>query len=667
MTEPVSVDLEPYDAGAFVAPTNFAEAEEVLAARLPGYTHRPQQKTLAEAVERTFAEGGQLLGQAGCGVGKSLAGLIPAIMWAVTNNKRVVVATATKALQDQYAEHDLPFLEQNLGVNFRWTLLKGRSNYLCHEKLEEATPQDVPYVNEIRDLLDDRTITGDIEWMPVHEEHRRFLTMSSQECPGKKDCKYGQSCFFELAKAKAQEAHIVVTNVSMLMMDLVLRRQTDSGVQLLGEYDAVLIDEAHELPEYATKALSTEVRENGIIRLCDEVQTFGQQVGADFTKQTDAIRLATTELWMGLDEAKDGDNPVQIQPEWIAERGDIFVNMIEALASLETAMAAFRITGDEKASLKKARLRKRLGNYVLSLHEFATSDSLVRWIEIETRKGKKGTQKNLLMKASPLDIAPFMRSVWEQTPAVLVSATLAVGSDFGYIRDTLGLPQPRLVDVGTPFDYQAQSLLFVPEKGAPEPSGRTREQWQSYAIAMTGELVSASGGGALLLYTSRTAMQNAYQMLAPSLNRQGIATMMQGDAPNKDLAQRFKADENSVLFALKSFFTGVDFPGDTLRLVVIDKLPFAVPTDILVAARTKALDERYGPWQGFNRLAVPTMALTLIQGFGRLIRTHADHGTVAILDSRLNTKGYGKKILGALPPAPQTGSLDEVKRFYSAR
>lgn len=648
-----------------IVPTTFAEAEQVLAERLEGYTHRPQQKMLAEAVEETFAAGGQLLGQAGCGVGKSFAGLIPAILWAVTNNKRVVVATATKALMDQYAEYDLPFLEQHLGVDFRWTLLKGRSNYVCQEKLNEATATDVPNLSQIREMLAEGEHNGDIEWMPVHEDHRRFLTMSAAECPGKKECPSGDECFFERSKSRAQQAHIVVTNVSMLMMDLVLRRATDGNVQMLGEYSALLIDEAHELPDYATKALSTEIRENGIIRLCDEVQTFGQELEQDFAPHTDKIRLATTELWMELGQAAEGEDPVQIHPAWIDEHQDVFVNIIEALDGLETAMAAYRIIGNEKASLKKARLRKRLVNYLTSLTEFATSESLVRWIEIETRRNRRGVQKNLLMKASPLDIAPFMRSVWEQTPAVLVSATLAIGSDFAYIKDTLGLPQPRLVDVGTPFDYSTQSLLFVPAKGSPEPSGRTRETWQGYATAMTGEMVTAAGGGALLLYTSRSAMRNAYTALAPMFQRQGITCLMQGDAPNKELAARFKADEDSVLFALRSFFTGVDFGGRTLRLVVIDKLPFAVPTDILVAARTKALDDRFGPWQGFNRLAVPTMALTLIQGFGRLIRSHADKGVVAILDSRLRSKGYGKKILAALPKAPQTAELHDVKLFFA--
>lgn len=659
-----------------MTPRTFADVEAILAEKLPNYVRRPQQGVLAQGVEAIFNHGGQLLGQAGCGVGKSLAYLIPAIL----SGQRVIVATSTKALQEQIAGKDMPLLEAILPMNFTWAVLKGRANYLCRQKMAELSEADIPALGEIEHLLKaDAEHTGDIEHFDIPEMNGKWgkLTMSSTECPGKSECPLADNCFSEKAKELAADADVVITNTAMLMLDLRIRQLSEDTVKMLGDYDLIIIDEAHELPEIATNTLSEELRSSQIDKLAYDAMGWITGQG-ETTTVTDRMKTAVEELWFKLEDKRGTDDlgrpnkdPIQLSHLWIVENQDNFVTILEGVRELTDVIRDTKVAhgSSTRESLQRYRLIRRCENMEARLVRLLTASDteVVRWLETETRFVRgHGNEEVLTLKASPIEVGPFLQEMlWDVTPAVLVSATLAVGRDFKYMIETLGLTgyDPLTIDVGTPFDYNHQARLFIPAKTAPSP--KKGFEWQSYAQQTTLELVKAAGGGALLLFTSRKAMNQAYDALTPALVQRGIRCIKQGDAPNKALAKEFAEDTDSVLFALKSFFVGVDFQGDTCRLVVIDKLPFPVPSDILFSARCGAYEARHGSRTAFGGISIPIMTLTLVQGFGRLIRHLNDAGVVAILDSRLSSTGYGKGIVRNLPPAPVVNSLGQVETFYA--
>lgn len=637
----------------------FADAEKVLAQALPGYTERPPQQALAAFIEKTIAEQGHGLAEAGTGTGKSLATMIPAIL----SGQKVVVATATKALMEQYANSDVPFLEEHLPVPFTWALVKGRSNYLCMAKANDPefaakAPILQSMLAEIASAEEQGFIhTGDFDHFEVtlEDADRRNLASTANECPGKRDCPFGEVCFAEAAKKKGREAQVVVTNIAMLMTDLKVRELSDGMAAMLGNYDMVLIDEAHEMEEYATSALRTQIRKGGISKFLAEAANFALEQNAGIESALPAAE-ALEAAWDLLDEG-------QKTLRFFVEYGEPFMVLIEALRQVSEDISKISITrGGPKGEARRARLVKRGKNYADNLAMAITTDDelLVRWIEDETdRRGETHRHFNM----APVHVGSYLAAwLWDQVSAVLISATLSVHGDFGYITDRLGLPDTTgSLSVGTPFDYQEQALLFVPPANAPTP--KDRNAWLGYSITMTQELVKAAGGGALLLFTSRSAMQEAYDRLAPGFEANGLTCLMQGQASNKILAQQFAEDTHSVLFALKSFMTGVNFEGDTCRLVIIDKLPFPVPTEPVFAARADQI-RRMGR-SDFNELTIPMMTLTLEQAYGRLIRTSKDRGVVAILDSRLTSTGYGKKIVRNLPDSPVTTNLADVQAFFS--
>jgi Rad3-related DNA helicase len=337
--------------------------------------------------------------------------------------------------------------------------------------------------------------------------------------------------------------------------------------------------------------------------------------------------------------------------------------LIESLKALANEVEGVTVQrGDEKKQKsRQALLVTRAYNAASRVESvlFDGDDETVRWTEIE-RNARFGDTTHL--KVSPIHVGAFLEeTLWSQVPVALISATLSVGGSFKYISDRLGLANPSTINVGTPFDYQTQARLFLP--GAKMPSPKERGAWQAYANATTLDLVRKAGGGALLLFTSRSAMRDAYAALSYEFEQYGITTLMQGqDGSNKEIAERFKADEHSVLFALKSFMTGFDAAGDTCRLVVIDKLAFPVPTEPVFAARAQQVKARGG--SDFSDLSIPSMTLTMVQAFGRLIRSKKDRGVVAILDSRLTSTAWGQKIVKTLPDAPVIMSTDEAAAFY---
>ncbi|MFE6000323.1 ATP-dependent DNA helicase [Streptomyces sp. NPDC056454] len=686
-------------------PTSFAEVQNLLSEHLPGYRRRPQQEALAAEIERTFQDGAHLLAEAGTGTGKSLGALIPAIMAVVkAEGSRCIVATSTIALQTQYAEHDLPFLERELGkagVNFTWAPLKGISNFLCLAKLNER-----PNVENLDALLDE--IAPDSEGNYDHTGDRNdvetplgqydwpLVSSTSAECPGKSKCAMSTKCFGMLHKAEAKDAQIVITNTAIVMTDVKINKQiresSADGVGahvLLDQYDQIIIDEAHELEEVATRFLGFEIKQGGLIKHLDKATNFlNLQGGAEVDAQGQQDKILTLLDALGQIIGKElglFSKTLIIDNVFIEAHAPLLIRIYDELDRMATLVRKVKVErgSKEKQADTKERLTTEAENFLAELKEILQADpaKVVRWAELygdktstvpgQTRLDAPARPKTRwVLKTAPIEVGPYLRKeLWSEVSAVLMSATLSAGQGndrFSYIARTLGLGGARGLDVGTPFDYKRQSLLYVPPANVPSPGPKTRAEWATWAPEAMMDLIKSTGGGALLLFTSTTSLKAAYENLAPRLAALGINSFRQGaDATNKELALRFKTDENSVLFGLKSFMVGVDFPGRACRLVILDKLPFGVPTDPINKAREGAIKARGG--NPFRDLSIPQMTLTLHQAFGRLIRTTTDYGTVAILDSRLSSSSWGRDIMRALPPASRTTSLDAVREFHVVR
>lgn len=683
---------------------DFDSAQDNLAASLPGYERREKQASLAHKVESQIRGDGasrHALLQASTGTGKSLAYLIPAIL----SGKKVVVSTATKALQDQIANKDLPFLAEHLGVDFTHSILKGRSNYLCQAELARLGDDDPALAAKVTAKLAEISDNGvfapgfyaeetDLDVTPV--EFRK-LTIGSGDCPGKSQCPFGETCFSEFAKADAKAARVVVVNHALLCTDLWVDEITGGKASMLGDYEVLIVDEAHELTEYATTVWGVTLREHTLISLAEEATNFFGKIGSkdarEFARQSDAYTALIRDLWTRLEVGR-------LRYTDIIELGDDLVRINSALVDMKNLVQAQgqRIDNGERdaksvKSIKASynRLIRRFNNATESIAALVTADDEnVKFVEEETKKFRGKSQTTKVIQALPVEMGEILnRALWQDNrtcrncngtgteenlkvcfrckgsghkvniSSLLLSATLTTdGGKFDYVAGQLGLSTYETFDVGTPFDFQKQAQLYIPSH-LPEPTPANREVWGSMSIAEIGDLINASGGRALVLFTSTKQMKAAYDHLAPRLP---YTCLVQGNGTNKELARIFKEDEHSVLFATKSFMTGVDFQGSTCSLVVIDKLPFAVPTDPIVEARCELIEKRGG--NTFADFTVPMMTLILQQAFGRLIRHGDDAGVVAILDRRLTSKGYGKKIVASLPDAPLATTIEEVQAFF---
>lgn len=665
------------------APTTFEEAQAIFAARLDGYTRRAHQIAFAEVVEKSIADGRILLGQAGTGTGKSFAVMIPAIL----SGRRTVVATYNKALQAQYTG-DLEFLQEHLGADFTWTLLFGRANYPCVAKAQDlASPTSgqkevLIRMEELttRDAIRDGQIISRQDFPGLQDEEWRAFSMSADECPGASHCPLASQCFTERAKTKAADSDIVVTNAAYLLQDLILRTRTDGNVALLGEIEHAIIDEAHTLPDVTTSALEDTMGEGGFVVLGRDMEAYLQRTSGDTEAAEKTGQLAGA-LWSLLGfrfsefAEKSGKNePMPLTVKMLVDMdglGAYFMDLYHAIEQARVDIKSVR-EFDERQKIVRDRLLRRSSRMLDRIMAYTTdqAEKTVRWCEMEVKTVRGSRSERLFLRSAPIKVGPFLReALWDTTPVTLVSATLAAGEDFSYLEKTLGLVKGEAVtySAGTPFSYPEQALLFIPDKDQPDPTKKTETAWKTYSRSVTAHLVEASGGGALLLYTSRTAMNEAYETLAARFRQQGLTVLRQGDKPSPELIRIMKEDGNAVLFALRTFFEGVDVQGKALRLVVLDKLPFTPPTDLVHAARGELLNRETGDrMASFYRLAIPEMILVLTQAFGRLIRHANDKGVVAILDSRLYGKSYGKTIREALPPARRTSDVAEAAAFLQS-
>ncbi|CAN5831845.1 ATP-dependent helicase DinG [soil metagenome] len=600
-------------------------------AALPRAEERPGQQEMASSVAQCLAEGGHLVVQAGTGTGKSLAYLVPAIL----SNRKVVVVTATKALQDQLARKDLPFLAEAAGIAFDHTVLKGRSNYLCRQRLDEVTGsaqsqldlEGITAVNreQITRLAAwaERTDSGDIadlDWSPA-DTTWRSLSVSSDECPGATRCPRGGDCFAENARRRAMDAEVTVVNMHPYSIDVA----TDGAI--LPQHEVVIFDEAHLLEDVISDTVGIQItpgqfRAGAAVlrRIVDDAQLVGALA--------DAGQLVHDELQQRLGDRLGDDDELE--------------SLAAARLRIDAGLAALAAIDSTSDDVKQRRLRAQnvLGSLAGALDAVAEpGDDDVLFVS--------GTPVAPKLVQAPLNVAPLLREhLWSRRVAVLTSATIPAT-----LPRRLGLDGVAVHDVGSPFDYAHQGLLYCAAH-LPDPRAHG---YRDLLHAELASLITAAGGRTLALFTSWRAMEAAAVAVGEHVD---VPILTQGQLPKPSLLARFADDEATCLFATVGLFSGVDIPGRTLSLVTIDRLPFPRPDDPLLQARRQLLGRA-----AFAEIDVPRAAMLLAQASGRLIRTADDQGAVAVFDPRLATASYRWQIVNALPPMRRTRHRDEIESF----
>jgi ATP-dependent DNA helicase DinG len=602
-----------------------------LAHALVDYEPRPEQAALAAAVEHALATGEHLVAEAGTGVGKSLGYLIPAL----ESGQCVVVATATKALQEQLLHKDVPIAAAAIGRTVKVEVLKGRANYLCRRQLQGFQPFLMPDGRDGRawEAMQgwlDTTETGDRAELDVEPSGALWseLAVGPDRCSGRR-CAFHSACFAEAARGRAAEADLVIVNHALYFAHLA------SGGGVLPEHDAVIFDEAHRLEESAASWLGGNVSRAGLRRLGADIERACRDAQRALpARQLERVERTGERLLRAV-APPSGRRRLREVP---AEHALV---LIDALADLSTVLQG---QGEDLDALSRRALGAAA--QVEACLEPGELERVV-WAEPD------------VLAWAPVDVADELRErLWEDGPtAVLVSATLATGEDATFVRRRLGLDHAREALVGSPFDFPEQALIYLP-RTMPDPRS---DGFTERAADEIVSLLALSEGRALVLTSSYRAL-DAYREHVRG--RVPYDVLVQGEAPRERLLERFRDEVDSVLIATSTFWQGVDVPGESLSLLVIDKLPFSAPGDPLHEARCEAVERGGGDW--FRDYALPTAMLQLRQGFGRLIRGHADRGVVAILDPRLRTKPYGRAFLAALPRCPIVEDPTAVADFFGA-
>lgn len=626
----------------------------VLARELPGYEPRPAQLEMAQAVERALARDTTLLVEAGTGTGKTLAYLVPAL----ASGKRVVIATGTKTLQDQIVQRDLPLLQQHWPEPIAAACMKGLSNYLCLRRYEEfrrspgalmgEAVRQLPLIERFRET----SLSGDRAELEAlsHEAAIWAEVSSSSDTRIGARCKHFDACFVTRMRREAERARLLVVNHHLFFADLALRRPHVAGI--IPAYDAVIFDEAHLLEDVATDFFGVSVSTLKLEVLMRDAQRafVGAGLFSRAQRMLTAVGLTAARFFETLPRPRAGESGrVPLASELFVSR------MQEPMFALDNALDALarfaeREQEESDAVQQIARRAQQIRDDVALIAEGGPGDH-VTWTAARARSVSIGS--------SPVEIGATLREklYLHGGATILTSATLSTAGSFEFVKARLGVDgDAEELCLDAPFDYAAQAALYLP-RGVGDPRDPS---FTERASAEVRALVDVTRGGAFVLCTSIRSMQQLAERTRPHLRN---TVLVQGDAPNAALLDAFRADGNAVLFATAGFWQGVDVPGNALRLVIIDKLPFEVPSDPLVNARCQRLKERGE--EPFMRYVVPSAALTLKQGFGRLIRTRADRGIVALLDERVSTKGYGKVLLRSLPAARRCATLDEVRAFWN--
>ena len=726
---PAAERLEPIDLDDLAAALGPGGA---VARRHPRYEDRPQQRDLSRLIGRLYNEGGVGIAEAGTGTGKSVAYLLPAIRWALQNRERTVVSTNTINLQEQLVEKDLPFLRRALGEPFRFALVKGRRNYVSIRrallaKESAGTLLDAERQAELAAIVEWLKTTqdgslSDLSFRPSAEVWDEVAS-ESDVCLRAK-CPHFEQCFYQRARRDASAADLLVVNHHLLFSDLAVRRMQGNwnAPAVLPHYRRLILDEAHNLEEAATGHLGANVSRRGLFRTLRRLEYRGrgllpafrgalEGVSGDLLAQS-ALEMIGERLIPELEGARERagtvftfledvfrqagvpmvrlDGDFGTHPVWVLGLTEALEGLLAHLDALLRGMELLR----ERVSLDET-LRSSLEQQLMELRGAANrveaaADALrsalrppddalkmVRWMErTPEREGKEG---NVTLSAAPLDLSGVLReSVFEKVPTVvLTSATLATQGNFRFTRQRLGLwmadpEEDEKVEEAiypSPFDYDEQAMLVVPTD-LPLPAGENDARHDEATVRAVIEHARISDGGLFVLFTSYRALRHVATELRRRKADLEWPLFVHGEAPRAQLVQRFAASGRGILLGTTSFWEGVDVPGYALRGLVIPKLPFKVPTEPVTAARIEAIERAGG--NSFMQYMLPHAAIRMKQGFGRLIRSRADHGVVMVLDGRIAKKGYGHYFVDSLPEVPRrVGPWTEVKeemvRFYGER
>ncbi len=687
-------DVSPVDADALVETIS---PGGIFARAFPGYEFRTQQVDMLAAVSEALNTPTHLLVEAGTGTGKSLAYLLPAVQFAVQNDLRVIVSSNTINLQDQLFNKDIPDIQRIFSIPFRATLLKGRSNYICMRRLaafRRSRQLDTDGVRVLAKVLAwlPKTQTGDqAELLLINDETRvwRELQATSETCMGDR-CPYLRSgkCFFYNARSRAERAHLVIVNHALLLSDLMLENR------VLPEYKHLIIDEAHHLEEQATNQFGLAVGRDDIAaflgqlgqptlaapsgllgqipglfrssgtsqpmrqRVADQIEEINEQIGAGLT-HVDTMFKVLVAFWEehedpstrgggGYDRHVRITTGLRIQPGWsdveiawdnlatplrqIAQGLEKLGSWIESLSGADD-QERVDLLQQVRASTQQANALYHGLQHIL----IEPADDYIYWLSVSQYN------QGVVLYSAPLHVGSLLqeRLFYEKECVILTSATLRTDQGFSYIKNRLGLDHPLEVALDSPFDFESAVLLYVP-KDIPEPNEAYYQRNVERAIL---ELVRATEGRTLALFTSNSQLNTTYRAIRGELEKEGIIAFGQGiDGSRRQILESFRTTPKAVLMGTRSFWEGVDIVGESLSCLIIARLPFAVPTDPILAARSETFDDP------FNQYYLPETILRFRQGFGRLIRSSEDYGVVAVLDKRLLTKNYGKAILRSLPP-----------------
>lgn len=635
----------------------------VLSRTHPAYEFRRGQLQMAQSVEQALEEKRHLIVEAGTGTGKTLAYLVPVIR----SGKRVIISTGTKNLQEQLFHKDIPFLEQALFPDGEGRLnvcyMKGRNNYLCRKKLYDLTGQ--PVLSGLEEIEHYRAIaawekttqTGDraeLAELPEASALWHKIDARADACVGQK-CSSWDKCFITEMHRRAMESDIIIVNHHLFFADLSIKQQADYAPDagILPEVGAVIFDEAHELEDVAGSYFGVSVSNGRVEELCRDVEASLQRnhmLSVAISSALKSLRERSMFFFALLPQG-EGRFSFENRRDFLEENGEEFMSLQQSLTRLGSELENLLSKPEEVFNF--ARRAQELQVQFGFLME-SEDHNTVFWIE--RRRG--GRDKfNVYLQATPIDVAPILKTcLFDKLEcAVLTSATLAVGGGFEYMRRRLGLEHTRESVLPSHFDYENQALLYVPPD-LPDP--RT-PQFAAKAADRVRRLLEITRGRAFVLFTSYAQMNDVYQRLLGEID---FPMLLQGDAPKSALLEEFRLTPNAVLFATSSFWQGVDVQGEQLSCVIIDRLPFAVPSDPVVAARVKSIDAEGG--NAFFQYQVPAAVITLKQGFGRLIRSLHDRGLLALLDNRILKKAYGRVFVESLPNYRKTTELGVVEEFF---
>ncbi len=616
-----------------------------------GYEHRRSQLEMAELVEAAFQEKRHLIVEAGTGTGKTLAYLIPAIR----SGRRVVISTATKSLQEQLFEKDIPFLQRHFAPELKVAVMKGRGNFLCREKVYRMGDQpmlkgldEVDWFHQIRDW-EKVTETGDraeLNFLPDDSDLWSRLDARRDACTGQK-CPEFNKCFLTAMHQRAAEADLIIVNHHLFFADLALK-QDDFG-SVLPEYGAVIFDEAHEIEDVASDFFGKQISNYRFEELARDAEISARVTkagGAELQKKITRMRERSRTFFEAF-PSREGRFPFDKNQRagFLEQNREAFDALVNALKSLEAEIASLSTKPEEMLNI--ARRGMEIRGELKFLFE-SSEGNYVYWFERRN--------KGVFVAATPIDVSALLRErLFEAFETIiLTSATLAVEGRFNFLKQRLGVDMAAERVLPSEFDFAEQALLYIPsnlpdvrDAGFPERAAQEIVQ-----------LLEISEGRAFCLFTSYSQMKDLYERVRTQVR---YPLFLQGSAPRTALLDKFKNTEGAVLFATSSFWQGVDVRGDQLSCVIVDKLPFAVPSDPIVAARVKALQE--DGRNAFAEYQVPEAVLALKQGFGRLIRSRTDRGVLSILDNRIQRMQYGKIFMESLPAYSTTRDIAVVERF----